>query len=227
MNKQVDLAQIGVYSVPEASRLTKVAPARVRGWLQGYTQGAGRRSPPKLQGQLPAMDGKVALGFLDLMEVRFISHFLQAGVQWKTLRMAAHRARSELHLDHPFAARFTTDGRAIFSETVTKTGDSRLRDLVDNQFAMFGILEPLLQEGIEFDSRGYARLWRPSKDEPDVVLDPKRSFGRPIIDAASVPTRALFDAFRVEGDIERVAHWHKVDPSFVREAVAFELRIAA
>lgn len=227
MNKQVDLAEIGVYSVPEASRLTDVAPGRVRGWLQGYAQKDGRRTPPKLEGQLPVMDGKVALGFLDLMEVRFISHFLKAGVQWKTLRVAAHRARSELHLDHPFAARFTTDGRAIFFETVTETGDPRLRDLVDNQFAMFSILEPLLQEGIEFDSRGYARLWRPSKDEPGVVLDPKRSFGRPIIDVASVPTRALFEAFRVEGNAERVAHWYKVDPNYVHEAVAFELRIAA
>lgn len=227
MNKQIDLAQIGVYSVTEASRLTKVTPVRVRGWLQGHTQGAGRRSSPKLQGQLPAMDGKLALGFLDLMEVRFISHFLQAGVQWKTLRMAANRARSELHLDHPFAARFTTDGRTVFSETVNDTGDPRLPDLVDNQFAMFRILEPLLQDGIEFDSDGYARLWRPSKDEPNVVLDPKRSFGRPVIDSTGVPTRALFDAMRVEGDVERVAHWYKVDPSCVQEAVAFEFRITA
>jgi len=225
--EQIDLADCGVYTVTDASRLTGVSPVRVRGWLQGYTQGSGRRSTPKLQGQLPPMDGKVALGFLDLMEVYFISHFLKVGVRWKTLRLAADRARREMSLHHPFASRFISDGRVIFAETVAETGDRHLRDLVDNQFAMYAILEPMLQEGIEFDADGYARLWHPSKGQPNVILDPKRSFGRPILGPASVPTRALFDAFRAEGSIERVARWYKVEPALVQEAVAFELQYAA
>lgn len=225
--EQIDLADSGIYTVAEASRLTGVAPARVRGWLQGYSQGNGKRTTPKLQGQLPPMEGKVALGFLDLMEVRFISHFLKIGVRWKTLKLAAERARQEFKVDHPFATRFISDGRAVFTETLAETGDRHLRDLVDNQFAMYAILEPALQEGIEFDAEGYARLWQPSKDQPNVVLDPHRSFGRPILRPAGVPTRALYDAFRAEGSIERVAHWYKVQPGLVQEAVAFELRYAA
>lgn len=225
--EEIDLAETGIYTVAEASRLTGVSAGRVRGWLQGYLQGGGRRTAPKLLGQLPPMDGKVALGFLDLMEVRFISHFLKIGVRWKTLRLAAERARQEFNLDYPFATRFISDGRAIFTETLAETGDRHLRDLVDNQFAMYDILEPILQEGIEFDAEGYARLWHPSTDQPHVVLDPRRSFGRPILGPAGVPTRALYDAFRVEGSIERVAHWYKVEPNLVQEAVAFELQYAA
>ncbi len=225
--EQVNLADSGIYTVAETSRLTGVTPTRVRGWLQGYARTDGKRSKPKLQGQLPPIEGRIALGFLDLMEIRFISHFLKIGVRWKTLKLAAERARSELKLDYPFASRFISDGRAIFTETVAETGDRHLRDLVDNQFAMYAILEPILQEGIEFDSDGYAKLWHPSKDQPDVVLDPQRSFGRPILGSAGVPTRALYDAFRAEGSIERVARWYKVDPTLVQEAVAFELQYAA
>ena len=43
--EQIDLADGGIYTVAEASRLTGVAPARVRGWLQGYSQGNGKRTP--------------------------------------------------------------------------------------------------------------------------------------------------------------------------------------
>jgi uncharacterized protein (DUF433 family) len=226
-SKQNDFADTGLYTVSEASRLTGVSPARVRGWLQGYSQGNGKRTTPKLLGQLPPMDGKVALGFLDLMEVRFISHFLKIGVRWMTLRLAAERARQEFELDHPFATRFISDGRTIFTEVLAATGDRHLRDLVDNQFAMYAILEPALQEGIEFDTRGYVRSWHPSKEQPHVILDPHRSFGRPILGPVSVPTRTLYDAFRAEGSIERVAHWYRVEPGLVQEAVAFELHYAA
>ena len=226
-SEQIDLADSGIYTVAEASRLTGVSPVRVRGWLQGYAQGNGRRTHPKVQGQLPPMDGKVALGFLDLMEVRFISHFLNIGVRWRTLKLAAEHARREIKLDHPFATRFISDGRSIFTETLVETGDRHLRDLVDNQFAMYAILEPILQEGIEFDAQGYARIWHPAKDQPHVLLDPHRSFGRPILGPVGVPTRAIFDAFRAEGSIERVAHWYKVEPNLVQEAVAFELQYAA
>lgn len=222
-----DYLGIGVYTVPEAARLSGVSQARVHSWLRGYSRAHGDRSIPKVGGQWPSMDGKHVLGFLDLMEVRFIKHFLDGGVKWKTIRIAAQKAREQLHHDHPFATRFISDRLSIFEETLEETGDRRLRDLVDNQFAMFQILEPLLIEGIEFDNHGTAKLWRPSKDQQDVVLDPNRSFGHPIIDSAGVPTAALFDAFSAERDIDRVAAWYEIDRDFVQQAIDFETKWAA
>jgi hypothetical protein len=70
------------YTVPEAVRLSGIPQVRLRRWLRGYTYatGEGRAASPSLwQRQLPHIDGTLGLGFLDLMEVRFVDAFRKAG----------------------------------------------------------------------------------------------------------------------------------------------------
>lgn len=215
---------VGIYTVPEAARLTRVSSTRIHGWIKGY-RGSDK---PLIHRQIPVIDGKANLGFLDLMEVKFVNAFVSQGVSWKTIRLAAQRARSQFNHEHPFSThRFRTDGRTIFSETLEETGDSKLLDLVKNQFAMYRVIEKSLLEGVEFDGAGEAIRWRPMSDLDMVVVDPRRSFGRPILEATGVPTRVLYEAFTVEGDAKRVASWYEVTPEEVRQAVEFEVKLAA
>ncbi len=222
------LIGVGLYSIPEAARLTRVAPAKIRGWICGYGRGNAERRAPIIHRQVPTIGGKPALGFLDLIEVRFVSWIIGFGVSWRTIRVAADRARLALQHEHPFAhARFHTDGKTIFLETQTETEDRRLLDLVKNNFAMYDILEQSFREGIAFGSDGAASAWRPPEGERAVVLDPARSFGRPIDDMSGVPTAVLADAYTAEGSFERVAAWFEVPPETVRRAVDYELKLAA
>src|SRR5713226_5719027 len=95
----------GVYTIAEAARLTRVSQGRVRRWMKGYTfvwHGEARTSPPVFLGQYePTERGTVALSFQDLVEVRFVDAFLDAGVSWKNLRIAHERAAALLHVTHP------------------------------------------------------------------------------------------------------------------------------
>ncbi|CAA7613478.1 hypothetical protein [Magnetospirillum sp. UT-4] len=221
---------IGLYSVPEASRLTRVPATKIRGWINGYSQRAtaGGRSAPLIHRQVPTLEGKPALGFLDLLEVKFVNWLANYGVTWHSIRVAADRARGCLNHDHPFAlARFHTDGKAIFLETQEETGDRKLMDLTKNNFAMYEVLEQSFREGIEFNAQGVASIWHPSPQLPHVVLDPERSFGRPIDAPSGVPTATLSEAYEAEGSFERVAAWFEVSPETVRDAVAFELGLSA
>src|SRR4051812_45573373 len=88
---------VGIYSILEAARLTGVAPRRIRRWIRGYSfrgaTGQTRRSAPVFHSQLPVIDGQAALGFLDLIEVRFVDAFLKRGVQWPAIRLAEMNAR--------------------------------------------------------------------------------------------------------------------------------------
>ena len=228
MNGPANFIGVGLYSIAEASRLTGVSARRVRGWLTGYEQPGGARGAAAFGGQLPQLEGKLALGFLDLMEVRFIKHFLDRKVGWRTIRTAAAKARAQFRLEHPFALRsFVTDGKDIFAATAEETGDNRLEDLVRDQFAMFAVLEPLLLEGVTFDAQGMAEAWRPDLRLPDVVLDPQRSFGHPIMGPAGVPTARIYDAFRSGNGVERIAAWFQIAPEQVTQAIDFELRFAA
>ena len=69
----------GIYPVPEAARLAKVTPRRIRYWL-GRRDSEISKSTQSLGlwfGQHEPIDDKFVLGFLDLQEVRFVDAFLR------------------------------------------------------------------------------------------------------------------------------------------------------
>jgi uncharacterized protein (DUF433 family) len=222
---------VGVYSVPEASRLTFVPTRRIRRWAQGYSylrKDTKYVSPRVFQPALEPIDGQIALTFLDLLEVRFIDAFRSAGVSWKTIRKAWELAAELVGTNHPFSTKkFKTDGRRILAELVAPTrGKKRhLLDLVGKQFELATIVEHTLFEGIEF-SRDNAARWWPMGTKGGVVIDPTRSFGQPIVAVEGVPTRILARSFQAEESVEVVSRWFEVSRRSVRAAVRFEERLA-
>jgi len=60
-----------------------------------------------------------------------------------------------------------------------------------------------------------------------IVVDPARSFGRPIVQKVDVPTDVLAKAVRVEESLSLVAKWYDIPIEAVRAAVEFEERLAA
>jgi hypothetical protein len=62
---------------PEGSRLTGIAPARLRRWLRGYYRSgnAVARAEPVWRRQVPDIDEAIRLGSLDLKEARFVDAF--------------------------------------------------------------------------------------------------------------------------------------------------------
>ena len=221
---------VGIYSVPEAARLSGVSVGRIRRWLKGYTYahaGDERSSPPVWQGQLPEVDGRLALGFLDLIEVRFVDAFRRRGVSWKALRLGAQRACTLFDSTHPFSTRrFKTDGRGIFTKVYDEEGEESLLDVVRNQYAFNRILSPYLK-GLEFGEDDNPLRWWPIGMTRRVVIDPARSFGQPIVSKEGVPTVVLAKAVKAEGSIEAVGNWYDVEPRSVRDAVDFEEKLAA
>jgi hypothetical protein len=213
-----DVAYIGVglYSVSQASRLTAIPTQRIRRWLRGYKfqrNGEQRSSPPIWELQLPAIDGKPVLGFLDLLELRFVDAFLQAGVSLQAVRRCADVAAELIGQDHPFSTRrFSTDGKRIFAEVAQEQDPKKaLLDLKTQQLGIYDMIVPSLVAGIDFDSAtGQATAWHPSSDTPLVVLDPLRQFGQPIIERVGIQTATLADAVRTEGSVKKVAHWFEL-----------------
>lgn len=221
---------VGIYSVPEASRLTGVAHARIRRWVKGYkwsSENGEQASPPVWDKQLPEIDGQLALGFLDLVEIRVVDALLQKGVTWTAIRRAQMHGQRLFSSDHPFASgRFRTDGRTVFTHAVDGTGEQALLDLAESQFAFRRFLDPYLMD-IEFDKDDHAARWWPLGAKRRIVLDPARSFGQPIVSRFGVPTAILANAARAEGSVEAVMGWYGVDRRSVLDAIDFEKKLAA
>ena len=230
MYKQ-DLIGVGLYTVAEAARLTRVPARRIRRWIVGYSYRRAEEihDVPAVWGtQIPQVDNTVGLGFLDLMEVRFVDAFRRYGVSWTVIRLAAERACELFERNHPFSLqRFKTDGRCIFAEIIEEAGETKLLDLFRHQYAFHRVVSPSLYAGLEFSNRAEAIRWYPMWPKRQVVVDPRRAFGRPIVAREGVPTAILAKMVEVEYSIERAAKWYDVRPQAVRAAVAFERVLAA
>jgi len=218
----------GLYTVAEASRLTRVSQSRIRRWMRGYTfvrRGETGASPPVVHSDFGPIDDTLVLSFLDLQEIRFVDAFIGRGVSWQTLRLAAERAHQFVASDHPFATgKFWTDGRGVLV-VLGRERDPQLLNIVSNQTAFKAIVGPYLSQ-LDFSETSEAERWWPLGKNRRVLLDPQRSFGQAIV-KEGVPTLVLHRAVRAEGSEIRVARWYAVDEVSVGDAVEFEDRLAA
>lgn len=220
----------GVYSVAEAARLVHLTPSRVRRWLRGYSYDGrrGRVHAPPLVGFPDGSRGPArSLSFADLIEVLFLEYFTAHGVSVRMIRTAAEKARQSLATSHPFSThRFRTDGKWILEEVASESGDARLYNLVTEQQESGRLIRHLLRGDLDLDGRSVVERWWPQGRKRDIVIDPRRRFGAPIVSSVGLPTHVLWSAFRAEGSYRAAAHWYEVPERAVRQAVAFERKLA-
>ena len=223
----MNLLETGIYSVPDAARLTGVAPGRIRRWLRGYSFRYGQKkytSPAVWQGQWPPAGKSLALGFLDLIEIRFVKAFIEAGVSWATLRLARARAQESFRVSHPFCEnRFLTDGRKLLVEVQLESGESSLLDVISRQQVFVQTVRPCFKD-LEFQDGRVVRWW-PLGEGGTIVVDPRRCFGQPILARSGVPTEALARAAAATNLLAELARWYQVNEVEVRDAVEFEQRL--
>jgi uncharacterized protein (DUF433 family) len=226
-SREPNLLNTGLYTVPEASRLTRISTGKVRRWIKGYdyrTSGSIRHSDAVWQGEIKPINNKISLSFRDLLELRFVDAFIRAGVSWHTMRRAHARAREQLNTTHPFCSnRIFTDGRSILLRQGEEDSDQTLVNLATNQAEFSRIVEPFRKE-LEFS--GNDIIWWPLGRERQIVLDPKRNFGQPTLTKSGVPAAILARSARANSSREVVARWYEVHPDEVRDAVEFEEALA-
>lgn len=208
----------GSYGVPEAAKLASVNQHTARGWITPSKDGRRRQL---LLPDLSQVDGRYALSFLDLIDLVVVGRFREKGVSMQTIRRVYHKLAKDLDTRHPFSHRqLFTDGRTIFMGTVDDVDDPKLIEVLTQQHAMPEVLMPFLKQidyGPETDT---AIRWRIADG---VVLDPTRSFGKPLIAEEGTTTFVLARAYYANGqDAELVADLFDVSPRAVRQAVAFE-----
>jgi uncharacterized protein (DUF433 family) len=222
------LLGLGIYSVPDAAHLTGIEAATLHRWLRGYhyaRHGAKIPSDRVIHGELPTLDRTFAMSFLDLQEARCLQEFRKRQIGWKRLRDVHEKARIALGTNHPFSTgQFKTVGREIMRDFADEHGDQVLLDIARDQTAFREFLQPYLR-GLRFIGN-FPALWFPLESSARVVIDPKRSFGRPVVSKRGVPTSVLARSYKVEKSYERVARWYEVDLPSVKDAVAYEKRLA-
>jgi len=226
--KKPDLLESGIYSLSDAARLLGVDIAKVRVWVNGR----GERQAPLIENQLGKVGHAYLISFANLIELRFIAMFAEADVPLRTIRAVMNEARALLNRPHPFATNvvFTTDGKNILARIMDKDGREDVVDLKSKNYQMLTIILNSLKPDVVFDaSSGEATAWFPRRDiAPNILVHPRFSFGRPILLDSHIPTEAIEQSARIEGE-DVTADLYEIPVEQVREAVQFEeqLRRAA
>jgi uncharacterized protein (DUF433 family) len=219
-----DLMESGIYTIPEAAELVVAPQATLRVWVEGHTG----KQDPIIDNQLGRVDGKTAVSFANLMELRFIVEFVKVGVSLKAIRAILQEAKQLLHHPHPFATRtvFKTDGKKIVADIARKNGLNLIYDLKSRNYEMPSIVMKSLKQNVEFDPAGEAIWWVPRPEiAPNVIVHPKFSFGSPVLKKSHIPTVTIAKAVKVEGSAGFVADIFDLPEKHVREAVKFEQQL--
>lgn len=221
-----DLRNVGAYGIAEAAQYLSLPAATLRTWVRGrpYATAEGLQVSEPLV-QLPRPDEPL-LSFTNLVE----AHVLRAirrrhGIAMQKVRPALRYLEEELHVEHPLAHQeLLTDGVDLFAEQFGKLVNlSR-----EGQLAVKSLLEAHLRR-IEHDDKGLAlRLFPFSRGESlevprVVVVDPRISFGRPVIDGTAVRTEIVANRLKAGESVRELAEDYEIEVEKIEEAIRYEL----
>lgn len=215
------LLEAGIYTVPAAAELVQAPQRMVRIWVGGHK---GKQNPI-IENELGRVDGKVAVSFHNLMELRFVALFHGAGVKLREIRAIMNEVKDVLDHPHPFATHtiFKTDGRKIVAQIGKKNGIDNIYDLRSKNYEMQTVVMRTLKDDVIYDPAGDAVSWRPRrKIAPNVVIHPVFSFGQPILRESHIPTATLAAAAKAEKSTKATAWMYEIPEKQVREAIKFE-----
>ncbi len=225
-----DPRQEPTYTVPEAAHYLQIPAATLRSWTVGrrYPVQKGERFfEPVI---VAAARGPAMLSFVNLVE----AHVLDAirgeySVGLPAVRRAIAFLRQELGSKHPLAEqKFETDGKELF---IRKLGEL-IAVSKSGQKAMPEVLDAYLKR-IEWDAQGLASRLYPFTRQRElaqpkaVMIDPRVSFGRPVLAGTGIRTELVAERYKAGESIDELARDYGRDRTEIEEAVRCELAIKA
>lgn len=214
----------GVYDLAEAAKLTGLRRATVKEWFQG--RGARPGAEPVFRSDYDAINGDLAISFLDLVELFVAGQLREHGVSLQCIRRIHSDLRAQWKTKHPFSRReIASDGKRLLACELDEQERGEIYDVQTRRNVFETVILPFLEKISYEEATGLARKWSIA---PHVVIDPAIGFGKPTIEAAGITTRVLAAAYRAnDRDAALVARWYDVEEKHVLAAVDFEDRLIA
>jgi uncharacterized protein (DUF433 family) len=224
-----DLRELPAYGIPEAAGYLRLPVSTLRSWLLGqrYRAGAHARFFKPVIDIADRKDRQ--LSFINLVEA-----FVLAGIRREheiplpKVRKAVDYLRRTFNSKRSLAdEQFETDGIDLFVEKMgsligaTQEGQIQMREIIRDRL-----------ERVHRDPKGVPQKIvlfpaRPDKTgSADVVIDPRLSFGRPVLDRLGVRTAILAERFDAGDDIDVLAREYAAPPEAIQNAIRCERRAA-
>ncbi len=219
MPLDVDVFGQGIYSPRQAARLIGGTPQEVLRW----TRGSGSASP-LWNAHYQEIDDTTELNFSDLVELRVVKAFRRANISLQAIRFAISYARNTYAAEHPLSSlRFKIDGKEILMEAIEH--DNSLVSLSKKRPGQRVFKEIVNQSlhDLEYE-HGQAVRWRPASAK-SVIIDPKRSFGTPILRDYGISTSIIAEEFKIFGDARYLGKIYDVPLRLINEVIRYEAEL--
>ena len=220
-----DRRYLPAYSVAEGAHYLGLPTATLRAWSLG--QRMGDKPPFRAILRLPDAETPI-LSFVNLVEAHVLSALRREHrVPLQTIRKAIQYLHRQFPSPHPLADHaFATDGVTLFVE---KFGEL-LQVPGSGQMAMQKLLEAHLERisrdafGVPIKLYPFTR-WRGDTKEPKAVeIDPRLSFGRPVLVGTGIPTAVIAERYKAGETIAELAEDYHRQATEIEEALRCELK---
>lgn len=211
-----DILGHGIYTPRQAARLIGGTAQDVRRW----TRGSGP-TEPLWNGYYQGLDDTAELSFADLIELRVVRALRNAGISLQAIRFAISLAQERFDIERPLSSQdFKTDGSQILMHAIENDGELvSLSKKYPGQKVFAKLVLPSLKN-LEYDN-GYAARWRPASTN-DIVIDPKRLFGAPVLDEYGVSTSTIFEEHKHYEDIGYLSRVYEIPRKLIAHAIRYE-----
>jgi uncharacterized protein (DUF433 family) len=223
----INLLERPTYGFAQVDRLLGLHGGTARRWIDGYQR--GRKPYPPVVREEPTGNEIATWG--EFVETRLLSEFRGAGVPLLRLRPAIDALREELKTSYPLAsarAWLQTDGQELIRKVQERVGlESQLAlVVVRTGQSTLSWTKPAedFRRSVEWtgqDKDAQPRLLHPVRDLQDVVIDPLRASGEPVV--RGVRTEIIGELVRAGDSPETIAELYELPRSSVDAALRYEL----
>ena len=231
--KRAHIFDTPAYPASEAASILNLSVNTIRAWCFGQNYRSATGAPKRFQAVIQTADvkGKL-LSFTNLCELHVLSAIRRHHkISLPKVRESMAYLRSKLDADRPLIDRqFHTNGIDLFVEHASHL----LNVSRQGQEALRGDFEQALAR-IERDHKGspirlfpFSRTSVSDKEQPKaIVIDPRLSFGRPVLSSVAIRTDVIVGRFRAGDSMAEMAKDYGVDEKEIEEALRFEQRRTA
>ena len=226
-----DPREVPAYSVAEAAHYLGVPKSTLRSWFAGQTYTLNGEQKQFRAVIRPADPKSLGLSFSNLVEAYVLTAIRRKHhVGLPTIRRGLDYLVRKMGVSRPLLERqFVTNGVDLF---VVQLGEI-INISRDGQIEMADLIRAYL-ERIDRDGKGLPiKLYpfmrtQPLRDQPrSVVIDPRVSFGRPVITGTGIPTSALAEQFKAGDPVPLLAKEYGASEEAVWDAIRCELELQA
>lgn len=208
----------GIYTIPDISRLLKVDRRKVTRYISEYwDEKIGRKLFSETYSWSVNRRNK-AVNFYVLIELYTFFKLQELGVKAKTILKARTSIAKELNIDYPFASsKLLTDGKRIWY----KFEDAIVNADGTSQTNFVKIIEDFAIK-VDFSGTTFlAEKYWPLGRNINVVVDPHRQFGQPIIEGTSINAEVIYSMYKSGEPIDTISILYDLTEKEVNDAINF------